>query len=102
MEMPQHQSIHTVVTWSIANWPNMLARQLSSVRELINTLSNDPKKLVNSPELLEAWLELTSVNHHINVWVSVLLNQCLVQTMLQAINIGPTKLGIQRIHPISS
>ena len=36
------------------------------------------------PEFIEAWWALTSINYHRNVYVSILLNQGLAQTMLRA------------------
>ena len=36
------------------------------------------------PELLKAWLALTSVNYQRNVWVSIPLNQWLARTILRA------------------
>ena len=47
----------------------------------------DFRETGHSPELLEAWLALTSVNYHRNVLVSLLLNQWLALIMFQAI--GP-------------
>jgi len=41
--------------------------------------------ITSSLELLVAWLALTSVNYHRNVWVSILLNQWLAIAMLPAI-----------------
>ena len=38
----------------------------------------------NRPGLLEAWLALTSVKYHGNLWVSIPLNQRLALTRLRA------------------
>ena len=47
------------------------------------------------PELLEAWLELSSINYHRNAQVSILLNQWLALTMLQATGHWTYSIGLR-------
>ena len=46
--------------------------------------SRDVRETGPWPELLKAWLALTNVNYHRNVWVSIPLNQWLARTILRA------------------
>ena len=56
---------------ALDGWDPCLARQLAGI-------------LTYRPELLEAWLVLTSINYKRNVWVSILLYLWLALTMFRA------------------
>ena len=61
-------------------------------RELISKYVYDVDDSKNWPELLEAWLALTSVNYHRNIQVSILLNHAIVSDN-HASTCGPPQLN---------